>query len=141
MNFYLSVFKDSKVGTLMGSGAGQEPNKEGTVMFEDFKLLGTWFSAMDGGGSQHTSHSTKRSGSSNVIRRKRLTTTGRSSRRYPSRNSAVGSKINSVFGQITPTAMDAMMASGDSEKIKRVTAAFLKMKKFDIAELERAAQG
>lgn len=40
--------------------------------------------------------------------------------------------------QIVPTAMDEMMNSGDGEKMARVTQAFLKMKKFDIAELERA---
>jgi len=43
--------------------------------------------------------------------------------------------------QIVPTAMNMMMASGDSEKIGRVTQAFLKMKKFDIATLQRAYDG
>ncbi len=38
--------------------------------------------------------------------------------------------------QIVPTAMERMMASGDKEKIGRVTQAFLKMKKFDIKTLE-----
>src|SRR3989338_3035722 len=50
VNFYLSVFKDSKLGTMVKYGTGQEPNKEGAVMFSDFKLLDMWFSAMDGGG-------------------------------------------------------------------------------------------
>lgn len=40
--------------------------------------------------------------------------------------------------QIVPTAMDAMMSSGDKEKIGHVTQAFLKMKKFDIKTLEEA---
>jgi predicted 3-demethylubiquinone-9 3-methyltransferase (glyoxalase superfamily) len=43
-----------------------------------------------------------------------------------------------VSWQIVPKAMDAMMASGDKEKITRVTQAFLKMKKFDIKALEEA---
>ncbi|HEY6736423.1 MAG TPA: VOC family protein, partial [Candidatus Saccharimonadia bacterium] len=43
--------------------------------------------------------------------------------------------------QISPAAMFDIMASGDDEKIRRVTQAFLKMKKFDLAELERAAKG
>ena len=38
--------------------------------------------------------------------------------------------------QVVPTAMERMMASGDKEKIGRVTQAFLKMKKFDIKTLE-----
>ncbi len=46
-----------------------------------------------------------------------------------------------VSWQITPTVMNKMLASDDKEKVARVTQAFLKMKKFDIAELERAAEG
>lgn len=40
--------------------------------------------------------------------------------------------------QIVPTIMGAMMKEKDPQKLARVTAAFLKMKKFDIAELEKA---
>lgn len=43
--------------------------------------------------------------------------------------------------QIVPTAMEKMMADGDPERMTRVTQAFLKMKKFDVAELERAYEG
>jgi predicted 3-demethylubiquinone-9 3-methyltransferase (glyoxalase superfamily) len=46
-----------------------------------------------------------------------------------------------VSWQVVPNAMDRMMKEGDPKKIDRVTAAFLKMKKFDIAELKRAYQG
>jgi predicted 3-demethylubiquinone-9 3-methyltransferase (glyoxalase superfamily) len=43
--------------------------------------------------------------------------------------------------QVVPTAMNKMMASGDKEKIGRVTQAFMKMKKFDIATLQKAFDG
>jgi predicted 3-demethylubiquinone-9 3-methyltransferase (glyoxalase superfamily) len=43
--------------------------------------------------------------------------------------------------QIVPTDMDEMMKSADEEQMARVTEAFLKMKKFDIAELKKAAEG
>ena len=43
--------------------------------------------------------------------------------------------------QVVPTAMNEMMSKGTPEQIGRVTQAFLKMKKFDIAELERAYKG
>lgn len=46
-----------------------------------------------------------------------------------------------VSWQIVPTAMNEMMASGDKEAIGRVTQSFLKMKKFDIATLQRAFEG
>ncbi|MBS3902828.1 MAG: VOC family protein [Anaplasmataceae bacterium] len=45
-----------------------------------------------------------------------------------------------VSWQIVPTMMNEMMATKDKEALKRVTQAFLKMKKFDIAELEKAYQ-
>jgi predicted 3-demethylubiquinone-9 3-methyltransferase (glyoxalase superfamily) len=37
--------------------------------------------------------------------------------------------------------MDEMMQSGDPAKTARVTQAFLQMKKFDIAALEKAFEG
>ena len=43
--------------------------------------------------------------------------------------------------QIIPTIMGKMMQSGDEEKMARVTEAFLKMKKFDIAKLQEAYEG
>lgn len=40
--------------------------------------------------------------------------------------------------QISPTILDEMLQDPDVEKVSRVTQAFLRMKKFDIATLERA---
>ena len=46
-----------------------------------------------------------------------------------------------VSWQVWPTVLGRIMQSGDKEQIARVTKAFLPMKKFDIAALERAAEG
>ncbi len=46
-DFYISVFKDVKRGALVRYPAGMEPDKEGAVMFTDFKLEGQWFAAME----------------------------------------------------------------------------------------------
>jgi predicted 3-demethylubiquinone-9 3-methyltransferase (glyoxalase superfamily) len=43
--------------------------------------------------------------------------------------------------QIVPSVLPEMVMDPDSEKSQRVTKAFLQMKKFDIAELERVYQG
>jgi predicted 3-demethylubiquinone-9 3-methyltransferase (glyoxalase superfamily) len=43
--------------------------------------------------------------------------------------------------QIVPSVLGEFMKSGDPKKTARVTQAFLKMKKFDIAKLEQAASG
>jgi predicted 3-demethylubiquinone-9 3-methyltransferase (glyoxalase superfamily) len=43
--------------------------------------------------------------------------------------------------QVVPAAMDEMMDGRDPEAMARVTQAFLQMRKFDIAALERARRG
>ncbi len=43
--------------------------------------------------------------------------------------------------QVTPVAMNDMMQNGTKEQIARVTQAFLQMKKFDIAALQKAYDG
>ena len=42
-----------------------------------------------------------------------------------------------VSWQITPSVMNDIMHEADEETIARITEAFLKMKKFDLAEIER----
>jgi predicted 3-demethylubiquinone-9 3-methyltransferase (glyoxalase superfamily) len=46
-----------------------------------------------------------------------------------------------VSWQIVPSNMNDIMMNGTEEEVKRVTEAFLKMKKFDLAELEKARLG
>ena len=43
--------------------------------------------------------------------------------------------------QIVPTGMEQMINEGDQERADRVMAAVLRMKKLDLAELQRAAEG
>ncbi len=43
-----------------------------------------------------------------------------------------------VSWQIVPKEMDEMMSKGTPEQIARVTQAFLKIKKFDLGELQKA---
>jgi len=52
--------------------------------------------------------------------------------------------VKDQFGiswQIVPDNMEDIMANGTQEEIKRITEAFLKMKKLDIAALEKARLG
>ncbi len=43
--------------------------------------------------------------------------------------------------QIVPAILESMITDRDPEKVERVTAAYLKMKKFDIGALKKAFQG
>lgn len=141
VNFYLSVFKPSKLGGMLHYGKGQEPNKEGTVMFSDFNILGQWLAAMDGGGEHNFKFSEAISFIVNCGDQKEIDY-------YWEKLSAVPESeqcgwLKDKFGlswQIVPAAMNEMMASKDKEKMARITKAFLKMKKFNIAELEKAAE-
>ncbi len=46
-----------------------------------------------------------------------------------------------VTWQIVPKRLNELLADPDLAKVERVTAAFLKMKKFVISDLEKAAKG
>lgn len=141
-DFYLSVFKDSKRGAIAKYPAGSEPNKEGTIMFTDFKLLDTWFAAMDGGGEHKFDFNEAVSIIVNCDDQKEIDY-------YWERLSAVPAAeqcgwLKDKYGiswQIVPTALDTMMATKDKKAVARVTQAFLKMKKFDIEMLKRAYDG
>jgi predicted 3-demethylubiquinone-9 3-methyltransferase (glyoxalase superfamily) len=142
LDFYLSVFIESKRGTLQRYPAGLEPDKEGTIMFADFMLYGQWFAAMD---SAHEHNFAFNEAISFIVHCKNQEEIDY----YWGKLSAVPEAeqcgwLKDRFGlswQIVPTAMDEMMKSGTEEQIARVTQAFLPMKKLDLAELERAFEG
>ena len=142
INFYLSIFKDSKMGALLRYGKGAEPDKEGTVMFADFKLLDLWFAALDSAREHNFSFN-------EAISFMVYCDTQEEIDYYWEKLSAVPEAeqcgwLKDKYGvswQIIPTVMDEMMGSGDEQKIARVTEAFLKMKKFDIAQLKKAYEG
>jgi hypothetical protein len=54
---------------------------------------------------------------------------------------AIKQRIVPQSWQIVPKALDQMIRSGTKEQAARVTEAFLKMKKFDLATLQRAFDG
>ena len=137
-DFYLSIFTDSARGVLARYPAGMEPDQEGTIMFTDFKLCGQWFVAMDSA-REHTFAFNE--AISLIVK----CDTQAEIDYYWEKLSAVAEAehvgwCKDKFGvswQIMPTIMDAMMQSGSQEQVARVTQAFLSMKKFDIAALQR----
>lgn len=54
INFYLSIFKDSKQGALARYEQDNGPAKADSLMFADFQLGGQWLAAMDSGVEQDT---------------------------------------------------------------------------------------
>ncbi|MDB5264699.1 MAG: 3-demethylubiquinone-9 3-methyltransferase [Parcubacteria group bacterium] len=141
-DFYLSVFKDAKRGTLARYPAGMEPSKEGTIMFTDFKLADLWFTAMDSAGPHNFSFNEAVSLIVNCETQEEIDYYWKELSAVPESEQCGWLKDKyGVSWQIVPTLMNEVMQSGDKEKIARMTQAFLKMKKFDIAALKEASEG
>lgn len=142
ITFYTSVFHDSSAGFSMRYGAGEEPDKEGTIKYAAFTLEGEEFAAMD---SAHA-HGF---GFNEAISLMVHCDTQQEIDYYWDKLSADPRAeqcgwLKDKFGvswQVVPNEMDEMFATNDQAKIARVTEAFLKMKKFDLATLRKAAEG
>lgn len=142
IDFYVSVFKDSKRGLTAPYPEGASPEPAAKIMFAEFMLEGQWFTAMDSG---HMHNFTFNEGISLLI----SCNNQEEIDEYWGKLSAVPEAeqcgwLKDKYGvswQISPALINETMQSGDQEKINRVTQAFLKMKKFDLAALEKAAEG
>jgi predicted 3-demethylubiquinone-9 3-methyltransferase (glyoxalase superfamily) len=141
-DLYLSLFPHSKRGAIVRYGAGQAPDKEGAVMFTDFMLDGQWFAAMDSAHGHNFKFNEAISFMVNCDTQEEIDY-------YWAKLSAVPESeqcgwLKDKFGvswQVTPTAMGEMMRNVRPEQIARLTQAFLKMKKFDLAALRKAYEG
>ena len=139
MNFYASVFPESAVGMISRYGADQSPDAEGTVMYGEFTLLGQKLAAMD---SARSHEFTFTEGTSLLVECK----TQEEIDAYWEALSAVPESeacgwLKDKYGvswQIVPAALATMFKEGDQQQVERVTAAFMGMKKLDIAALQAA---
>jgi predicted 3-demethylubiquinone-9 3-methyltransferase (glyoxalase superfamily) len=142
INFYTSVFHKTKVGDILRYSQGEEPDKEGTIKHASFKLEGQEFAAMD---SAREHNFTFNEAISFIVHCKNQKDIDYYWEKLSADSSAEQCGwLKDRYGvswQIVPEIMNEMMSSKDKEKIARVTEAFLKMKKFDIAKLEKAYTG
>ena len=142
VQFYLSVFKNSRQGLRVRYPQGMEPNQEGTIMFSDFMLENQWFTAMDSAAEHKFSFNEAVSFMVYCDIQEEIDY-------YWDKLTAVPEAeqcgwLKDKYGlswQIVPTEMEEIMNNGTPEQIARVTKAFLKMKKFDLAELQKAYKG
>jgi predicted 3-demethylubiquinone-9 3-methyltransferase (glyoxalase superfamily) len=141
VNFYASVFRNTKVSEIVRYGKDDTPDREGTIKHASFTLEGQEFAAMD---SARAHNFTFNEAISNMVH----CDTQEEIDYYWEKLSADPKAeqcgwLKDRFGlswQIVPTAMGEMLNDKDPEKLARVTAAFLKMKKFDIAKLREATK-
>ena len=138
-NFYVSVFKNSKVLNIARYGE-VGPGPKGTVMTVEFELDGQEFVALDGGPQFKFTEAV-----SFVVN----CDTQEEVDYYWERLSEGGEKsrcgwLRDKFGlgwQVTPTILGKLLADKDQEKANRVMQAMLKMDKLDIEPLQRAYEG
>ena len=139
MNFYISVFKNSKVGEIARYGEAG-PGPAGSVMTATFELDGQHFIALNAG-----PHFKFTEAISFVIDCQdqeevdyywnKLTEGGQESQ---------CGWLKDKFGlswQVVPTMLSKLFNTPDKEKANRAMKAMMQMKKLDIASLQKAYDG
>jgi predicted 3-demethylubiquinone-9 3-methyltransferase (glyoxalase superfamily) len=144
-NFYLSIFKNSRIVTVTRYGkAGYEIHRKpaGTVMTVEFELDGQPFTALNGGPLFQFNE---------AISLQVPCTTQKEVDHYWERLSEGGDEAAQQCGwlkdkygvswQVVPTIMNDMLSDPDRGKSERAMEAMLRMKKIDMEELKRAIAG
>ena len=142
--FYVSVFKNSKIGRIIRySEVGQEIHggKPGSVLAIEFELDGQPFSGLNGGPIFKFSEA--------ISFQVPCDTQDEIDYYWIKLQEGGGSEsdcgwLKDRFGlswQVFPAALLGMLASSDRQKADRAMAAMLKMKKLDLAALQRAFDG
>jgi predicted 3-demethylubiquinone-9 3-methyltransferase (glyoxalase superfamily) len=144
IHFYTSIFENSTIMGIVRYGAGELPEKEGTVKHAQFTLGTQTFMAMDSAlghvfGFNEAMSFVVHCGTQQEVDY------------YWEKLGAGGNPdaqqcgwLKDKFGvswQVVPVIIEEMLQSSNSGKTERVTKAYLEMKKFDIAALERAFEG
>ncbi|MEP6596035.1 MAG: VOC family protein [Ginsengibacter sp.] len=136
MNFYTSVFKNSKIKKVSRYPEGG-PGAAGTVMTASFELNGQEFIVLNGGPQFHFTEAI--SFLVNCDTQEEVDD-------FWEKLSEGGQKsqcgwLKDKYGlswQIVPNALGQMMADGDPAKAKRVMMAMIQMSKIDIKTLRQA---
>jgi predicted 3-demethylubiquinone-9 3-methyltransferase (glyoxalase superfamily) len=138
-NFYVSIFKNSKIETVSRYGdAG--PGPKGSVMVIQFQLEGQRFTALNGGPLFSFTPAISLLVDCQTQDEvddlwQKLSAGGK-----PDRCGWLKDKYG-LSWQIIPSALGKLMSDPDPEKSKRVMQAMLQMDKIDIKRLEQAHQG
>ena len=141
--FYVSVFKNSKITSVSRfPDAGQDVHGKpaGSVMVAAFELDGQSFTALNGGPKFKFDE---------AISFQVMCDTQDEVDYYWNALTAGGQEVacgwlKDKFGlswQVVPSALPKMMTDPDARKSARVMNAFMKMKKLDLAAIERAYAG
>ena len=134
-NFYVSIFKNSKIGTVNRYG-DHGPGPKGSVMIATFELDGENFIALNGGPqfkfTPAISFVVNCETQEEVDHFWEKLSDGGSKMQYGWLQDRFG-----VSWQIVPTALGKLMSGPDREKSSRVMQALMQMTKIDIQTLQK----
>jgi predicted 3-demethylubiquinone-9 3-methyltransferase (glyoxalase superfamily) len=139
MNFYVSIFKNSKTGTITRYG-DTGPGPKGSVMTANFTLDGQEFVALNGGPQFPFTEAV--SFMVNCDSQEEVDY-------FWEKLSAGGKEVQcgwlkdkfGLFWQIVPTEFFELISKGTQEQADRVMAAMMEMVKMDLAKLKQAYNG
>ena len=139
VNFYLSIFKNAKIKSTTRFGEAG-PGPKGSVMVIAFELDGVELIALNGGPifkfNEAVSLSISCQSQAEVDHYWNKLTAGGTESQCGWLKDKYG-----VSWQVVPLPLTELMASSDAPRVKRMTEAMFKMKKLDIAVLEKAFNG
>jgi predicted 3-demethylubiquinone-9 3-methyltransferase (glyoxalase superfamily) len=138
--FYVSLFPDSRIERVNRSPADTPSGPAGMVLTVEFTLSGTQFVALNGGPmysfSEAVSFQIACADQAELDRLWSALSNGGSESRCGWLKDRWG-----LSWQVVPTRLHELLADPDSDRARRAAEAMLKMKKLNIAEMERAADG
>lgn len=144
MNFYASVFKNSKVTGVLRYGAKELPEKEGTVKHAQFTLGSQTFMAMDSGLEHPYTFNEAISLVVDCDTQEEIDYYWEKLSEGGDPKAQMCGWLKDKYGvswQVVPTILGEMLQDPNTVKTERVTKAYLGMKKFNIVELKRAYEG
>ena len=140
-NFYVTLLPDSRVDNVQRSPADNPSMKEGGVLVVEFTLAGQQYIGLNGGPLFHFTEAV----SFQVLTEDQAET----DRLWEALTANGGEEsqcgwLKDRWGlswQITPKRLLELVGDSDPDRARRAMEAMLKMRKIDIAEIERAADG
>jgi predicted 3-demethylubiquinone-9 3-methyltransferase (glyoxalase superfamily) len=138
--FYVSLFPDSRIDNVMRSPADTPSGAEGTVLTVEFTLDGQRFIGLNGG--PHFRFNEAVSFTIDCVDQAEVDQLWNELSADESAEQC--GWVKDRFGlswQIIPKALPELLGDPDPAKARRVMQAMLKMKKIDVAALERARDG
>ena len=142
VKYYAEVFKNSEIGIINKYGVEEAASSKAKVNYAAFKLCGVAFSAMDNAFDVDFNFNEAFSLIINCKDQKEIDYFWDKLSAIPEAEQC--GWIKDKFGvswQIVPESMDEALFNGSRDEIRRVTEAFLKMKKIDLNALENARLG